>query len=210
MSAPHAPPTIGIIANPVSARDIRRIIANASNLQIAERVNIVMRLLSTVHRMGVGRVLMMPDRAGIRAMLLRNLRREHNLHNSFPELEFLDMDPTSTVEDTFQAARMMRAAGVKAIIVLGGDGTHRAVVRECADIPIAGLSTGTNNAFPEMREPTIVALAVALYATGLLTPEQALAANKVLDISINGGERRDIALVDAIISTDRYVGARAL
>jgi predicted polyphosphate/ATP-dependent NAD kinase len=36
---------IGIIANPVSARDVRRIVANASSLQITERVNIVLRLL---------------------------------------------------------------------------------------------------------------------------------------------------------------------
>jgi hypothetical protein len=105
---------------------------------------------------------------------------------------------------------MMRAAGAKALFVLGGDGTHRAVVRECSDIPIAGLSTGTNNAFPEMREATIAALALGLYATGRLSAEQALASNKVLDISINDGERRDIAIVDAVISTDRYVGARAL
>lgn len=201
---------VGIIANPISARDIRRIIANASNLQIAERVNIVMRLLTTLHALGVGRVLMMPDKAGIRAMLTRNLARDRRLQHGFPELEFLDMDPTSSVEDTFRAARMMRAAGVRALIVLGGDGTHRAVVRECADIPIAGLSTGTNNAFPEMREPTIAALAVGLYATGRLSAEQALATNKLLEISINGGERRDIALVDAVISRERYIGARAV
>ncbi len=57
-------PTIGIIANPVSARDIRRVIANANNLQIADRVNIVLRVLSSAGSCGVGTVLMMPDRAG--------------------------------------------------------------------------------------------------------------------------------------------------
>ena len=201
---------IGIIANPVSARDIRRVVANASNLQVADRVNMVLRVLTTVASLDVPRVLMMPDRGGIRAMLLRSLNRERNLHHAFPEVEFLDMEPTSTVDDTFLAARMMRAAGVKAIVVLGGDGTHRAVVRACADIPVAGLSTGTNNTFPEMRESTITAMAVALYATGRLTPERALAPNKMLEISINEGERRDIALVDAVISTDRCIGARAL
>ena len=201
---------IGIIANPVSARDIRRVVANASNLQVADRVSMVLRVLTTVASLDVPRVLMMPDRGGIRAMLLRSLNRERNLHHAFPEVEFLDMEPTSTVDDTFLAARMMRAAGVKAIVVLGGDGTHRAVVRACADIPAAGLSTGTNNTFPEMRESTITAMAVALYATGRLTPERALAPNKMLEISINEGERRDIALVDAVISTDRCIGARAL
>lgn len=209
-AATSAMPTLGIIANPVSARDIRRIIANASNLQIADRVNIVLRVLTTAASLGIERVLMMPDKGGIRAMLTRHLKRELNLHHVFPALEFLDMDPTSTVDDTMLAARLMRRAGVKAIVVLGGDGTHRAVVHECRDIPIAGLSTGTNNAFPEMRESTLTAMAVSLYATGRLSAGQALASNKLLEISINDGERRDIALVDAVISTDRFIGARAL
>jgi predicted polyphosphate/ATP-dependent NAD kinase len=202
--------TIGLIANPVSARDIRRIIANASNLQIADRVNIVMRVLTAAHSLGVERVLVMPDNGGIRALLQRHLSRGHSQHQRWPQVEYLDMEPTSTVDDTFQAARMMRAAGVRAIVVLGGDGTHRAVVRECRDIPIAGLSTGTNNAFPEMRESTITGMAVALYATGRLSAEQALASNKLLEVDINEGAQRDIALVDAVISTDRYIGARAL
>jgi predicted polyphosphate/ATP-dependent NAD kinase len=203
-------PTIGLIANPVSARDIRRIVANASNLQIADRVNIVLRVLTAAHSLGVERVLVMPDNGGIRALLQRHLSRGHSQHQRWPVVEYLDMEPTSTVEDTFEAARRMRAAGVAAIVVLGGDGTHRAVVRECRDIPIAGLSTGTNNAFPEMRESTITGMAVALYATGRLSAAQALAPNKLLEVDINEGAQRDIALVDAVISTDRYIGARAL
>lgn len=214
ISASEGPCTIGIIANPASARDIRRIIANASNLQISDRVNIVLRVLTSVASMRVSKVLMMPDKSGLRAMLVRHLERENNLHHVFPQVEFLEMSITSTVEDTFLATRMMCAAGVKAIVVLGGDGTHRAVVRELmqrnSSIPIAGLSTGTNNAFPEMRESTITGIAVGLYATGQLAADQALAPNKMLGISINGGQRYDIALVDAAISTDRYIGARAL
>ncbi len=201
---------IGLIANPVSARDIRRIIANASNLQIADRVNIVMRVLTAAHSLGVERVLMMPDNGGIRALLQRHLSRGHSQHQRWPVVEFLDMEPNSTVDDTFQAARLLSQAGVAAIVVLGGDGTHRAVVRECRDIPIAGLSTGTNNAFPEMRESTITGMAVALYASARLSAEQALAPNKLLEVDINDGERSDIALVDAVISRDRYIGARAL
>lgn len=202
--------TIGLIANPVSARDIRRIVANAGSLQIAERVNIVMRVLAAAHSLGVERVLVMPDNGGIRALLQRHLSRGSDPHRHWPVVEYLDMVPASTVDDTFEAARLLRAAGVAAIVVLGGDGTHRAVVRECRDIPIAGLSTGTNNAFPELREPTITGLAVALYATGRLSAEQALAPNKLLEVDVNAGARRDIALVDVVISSDRYVGARAL
>ena len=202
--------SVGIIANPVSARDIRRVIANASNLQTADRVNIVLRLLSTLASRGVGKVYMMPDKSGMRPLLARQLNREGQLGHGFPIVEYLDFKVTSTVEDTFQSTRLMREAGVKAIIVLGGDGTHRAVARECGDTPIAGLSTGTNNAFPEMREPTLTAMAVALYATGKLSSAEALIGNKVIEVSINNGERKDIAIVDAVISHERVIGARAL
>ena len=201
---------IGVIANPVSARDIRRIIANANNLQIADRVNILLRVLAAAGSCGVRSVLMMPDKGGIRALLTRSLERERHLHRSFPDVRFLDMDVSSTVDDTFRAARLMRAAGVSAIVVLGGDGTHRAVVRECGEVPVAGVSTGTNNAFPDLREPTITGMAVGLYASGRLARDQALAQNKMLEIAINDGERRDVALVDAVLCTDSCIGARAL
>lgn len=200
---------VGIIANPVSARDIRRVLVNASSPQLAERVSIVLRLLTTLKSLGVARVLVMPDKAGIRALLNRHLQREPASGGTLPAVEFLDMAVSSSVEDTFEAARRMRAAGVRALIVLGGDGTHRAVVRECADVPIAGLSTGTNNAFPELREPTLAAMAVALLATGRIGADEALAWNKVLEVRI-GERRRDIALVDAVISTERCIGARAV
>ena len=60
----------------------------------------------------------------------------------------------------------MRAAGAAAIVVLGGDGTHRVVAKACGDVPLCALSTGTNNAFPEMREATVAGLATGLVATG--------------------------------------------
>lgn len=209
-------PALGVIANPVSARDIRRVVAHAGNLQISERVNIVIRMLQAARAAGVQRALLMPDRAGIHALLDRHLKRGDT---QLPELELLDMEPTSTVEDTFAATRLLQRAGVAAIVVLGGDGTHRAVVRELvasddvAAPPIAGLSTGTNNAFPEMREPTITGLAAGLYAMGRLDSAEALLPNKLIEVSIMNGTgtpRRDIAIVDAVVTQDRTVGARAL
>lgn len=210
-------PALGLIANPVSARDIRRVVAHAGNLQISERVHIVIRVLQAARAVGVERALLMPDRAGIHAMLDRHLKRGDT---KLPELELLDMEPTSTVEDTFAATRLLQRAGVAAIVVLGGDGTHRAVVRELvasdarvAALPLAGLSTGTNNAFPEMREPTITGLAAGLYATGRLDPAEALVPNKLIEVRLlegTGRARRDIAIVDAVVTQDRTVGARAL
>ncbi len=202
--------SVGIIANPVSARDIRRVVANASSLQVADRTNIVLRALTALAAAGVGKVLAMPDRKGIKTMLERAVDRDRNLGRDIPDIEFLDMPVTSTVKDTYLAAQQMAARGVAAVIVLGGDGTHRATVSACGSIPIAGLSTGTNNAYPELRESTITGLAVGLYAVGVAPASIALVGNKLLDVSINGGEVTDLALVDVVASTDRYVGARAL
>ena len=207
------PPLVGIIANPISARDIRRVIANASSLQLADRVNIVLRLLSALASCGIDRVLMMPDREGLKVMLERHLSRRQGPDATLAAVDYLDMPVTARVDDTFRAAQMMREAGVAAIIVLGGDGTHRAVVRECGAVPVAGLSTGTNNAFPEMREPTIAGLAAGLYAAGRIPAADAIQRNKRLDIDIrdaHGTVRSDIALVDAVISHEHYIGARAL
>lgn len=218
MDVAHRPPEpcIGIVANPVSARDIRRIVANAGNLQITDRVNIVLRVLSSAAACGVRRALVMPDKGGIRALLERNFRRGQD-DTTYPTVEFLDMEPTSTVDDTFAATRLLIRAGVSAIVVLGGDGTHRAVVRELVAsgcrIPIAGLSTGTNNAFPEMREPTITGMATGLWASGRIAAADALAPNKLVEVHIadaHRGDRRDIAIVDAVVTHDRSVGARAL
>jgi len=203
-------PVVGIIANPVSARDLRRVVASAGSLQIADRANIVLRVLAALAACGIERVLMMPERGGIRPHVERGIERSRNLHeHRFPDIVHLHMPVRGTAADSSQAAWLMRRAGVAAIVVLGGDGTHRAVVRECGDIPIAGISTGTNNAFPEHREPTITGLAAGLFASGRIPANVALSPNKRLDVIV--GERaREIALVDVALVTDSFVGAKAL
>jgi len=204
-------PLVGVVANPVSARDIRRVIANATSLQVADRANILLRVMAALGSCGIERILMMPENGGIGGLLRRGLERERNLaERPFPELERVDTPVTGTVDDTFAATAAMRDAGVDAFVVLGGDGTHRAVAKECGPVPIAGVSTGTNNAFPEHREPTITGLAVGLAVTGRVPGEIAFIPNKRLRVDINGSERSDIALVDVAICAERYIGARAL
>jgi predicted polyphosphate/ATP-dependent NAD kinase len=200
---------VGIIANPVSARDIRRVIANATALQITDRANIVLRVLSCLNACGVHKVYMMPENGGIRHHVRRGIDRAENQGlKQFPRLDYLDYKISGTAGDTVRAAREMRELGVAAIVVLGGDGTHRAVVSACGAVPIAGISTGTNNAFPEHREPTITGLAVGLAVSGRIPARTAFASNKKLVVAVNGHE--EIALVDVAVVTDRYVGARAL
>lgn len=200
---------IGIIANPVSARDIRRVIANATALQITDRANIVLRILSCVKSCGVDHVYMMPENGGIRHHVRRGIDRAENQGlKHFPKVEYLDFKISGSVNDTLKAARVMKERNTSVIVVLGGDGTHRAVVSACGDVPIAGVSTGTNNAFPEHREPTITGLAVGLAVTGKVPTQDAFLQNKKIVVRINDHE--EIALVDVAVVTERYIGARAL
>jgi predicted polyphosphate/ATP-dependent NAD kinase len=202
-------PVVGIIANPVSARDIRRIVSHAGTIQITDRANIVLRVLAGLAAAGVEKTVMMPENAGIRVHLNRAMMRARNAGEArFPELTVLPMKVTGQAADSASAARLMSRMGVAAIIVLGGDGTHRVVVSECGNVPIAGVSTGTNNAFPEHREPTITGLAVGLAVTGAVPAKIALVDNKRLEVSINGD--REIALVDVAVVSERFVGSRAI
>ena len=78
----------------------------------------------------------------------------------------------------------------------------------CGDVPICALSTGTNNAFPEMRETTVAGIATGMVATGRAGPT-GLRREPVLGSNVPGAAR-DLALVDVAVSRERFVGARAL
>jgi predicted polyphosphate/ATP-dependent NAD kinase len=204
-----AGPIVGVIANPVSARDIRRVISHAGNLQITDRANILLRILAGLAASGVQQVVMMPEKAGIYGHLRRALSRQTQAEKvRFPQLQLLDMTVTGQAADSSTAARIMRKMDVGAIVALGGDGTHRVVISESGNIPIAGVSTGTNNAFPKMHEPTVTGLAAGLAVIGAVPAAVAYADNKRLDIAIN--DRHEIALVDVAIVRDRFVGSRAV
>jgi len=205
--------TVGIIANPASGRDIRRLVAGASVFGNADKAGMVFRLLAGLGAAGVGRVLMLPAADGLSTTLQRQLHTRHTVRAfesaaPFPALEDLDVALDGTARDSEVAVARMLDAGVRAIVVLGGDGTHRVVAKACGDVPLCALSTGTNNAFPEMRETTVAGIATGLVATGragagALRREAALAVEAP-------GAAPDLALVDVAASRERFVGARAL
>ena len=57
--------TVGIIANPASGKDIRRLVAHGSVFDNEEKVSIVRRVLLGLEAVGVERVWIMPDSFGI-------------------------------------------------------------------------------------------------------------------------------------------------
>jgi predicted polyphosphate/ATP-dependent NAD kinase len=204
-----------VLANPASGRDIRRLTSHAFVFPTAEKANMIVRLLGGFGALGVDRVITLRDRTGVAAFVRRELETHAVVapHERWPEVEFVDLPITESVADTHAGIAHMVREKVALIAVLGGDGTHRAVAVHCANTPLLALSTGTNNAFPEMREATVAGLAGARVATGAVPAEAALTRNKRLVARCVAGPHRgraEIALVDICASRQPFIGARAI
>jgi len=197
---------VGIVANPSSARDIRRLVANGALVTTNDKVNMVKRMLAGLRSVGVSRALSMTDLGGISATLADLANGPAS--KAWPTLDFVDQNLTQSAADTTTAVEAMVAAGVGAIVVLGGDGTNGVVADACGNVPIASISTGTNNAFPRGAEPTVVGIAAGLVATGALDGDEVACRTKTL--TVRSGERRHRALVDVAITAHDSVASGAV
>lgn len=204
--------SVGVVANPASGRDVRRLVTGASVFDNAEKGAMVHRLMAGLGAAGVERVVMMPAASGVSQSLQRHLsgRTGPLAAQRLPALEVLEMRLREDARDSAAAVAAMAERRVAAIVVLGGDGTHRVVARHCGDIPLCALSTGTNNAFPELREATVAGLATGLVAAGRLGGDGLVRRAKQLEVAVGDGAVRDSALVDVAVTAERWVGSRAL
>ena len=193
---------VGIIANPASGKDIRRLVAHGSVFNNNEKVNIVRRVMLGLDAVGVDRIVTMPDTFNICGKAQDNLKLN-------AEVKQLDMPVDDTQADTARAAGRMRDLGVDCLVSLGGDGTNRALAKACGSVPLLPLSTGTNNVFPYMLEGTLAGLAAGLVASGTVAAVEAVEQRPCLEVEING-EAADMALIDAVVCDDLYVASRAV
>ena len=193
---------VGIIANPASGKDIRRLVAHGSVFNNHEKVNIVRRVMLGLDAVGVDRIVTMPDTFNICGKAQDNLKLS-------AEVETLDMPLDATQADTTRAAGRMRDLGVDCLVSLGGDGTNRALAKACGPVPLLPLSTGTNNVFPYMLEGTLAGLAAGLVASSTVAASEAVEQRPCLEVEING-EAADMALIDAVVCDDLYVASRAV
>jgi hypothetical protein len=107
--------------------------------------------------------------------------------------------------DTQRAVNAFLAAGCDTVVTLGGDGTNRAIVKTTSDVKLIPLSTGTNNVFPQLIEPTVGGIVAGFVASGALPLESVARRCKVLRLDLGRG-RTDAGVIDAVLLRDDHVG----
>ncbi len=194
---------IGIIANPASGKDIRRLVARASVFDNQEKQAIIRRALAGIQATAGDncRIAYLDDPQGICRRALAEV--------SGVDSHAVTATRTASALDTRTAAMALRDDGCRVVMVLGGDGTNRAVASVWPDVPVIALSTGTNNVFPSLQEATIAGAAAGLIASDQVALSEVASRCKCIRVEIDG-EDDDIALIDAVHSRERFVGARAL
>jgi predicted polyphosphate/ATP-dependent NAD kinase len=121
----------------------------------------------------------------------------------------LTFDTKADQRDSMRAAEILAEMDAGCIVTLGGDGTNRVVAKGTCRVPLLPVSTGTNNVFPYMIEGTIAGLAAGLIATGKVSLEKGTYSSTRLEVLIEG-QFADIAIVDAVVCDDMFIGSRAV
>jgi predicted polyphosphate/ATP-dependent NAD kinase len=191
---------VGVVANPASSKDIRRLTGLARVIDIEEKANLVARLLvglATDERITVS---MFDDGSGLarRAAALAG--------DAGPPVDYLDLEASGSEADTRKAATALAAQGAAALVTVGGDGTVRAAAEGWPRAPLVPIAAGTNNAFALTDEPTVVGVATAMAVTR--RSEAAFAPTTAIEVDTSEG--RALAVIDAVVVRDRWIGAGAI
>jgi hypothetical protein len=191
---------VGILVNPLSGRDVRRLAARAGTSTPDDKRNQVQRIIVGAAAAGAERVVLVSDPFRIANAAVEALGVEI-------EVEMLDLAARCHPRDTPAAAEAMRQLGCGVLVVLGGDGTNRQIAKRWPDAPLVPISTGTNNVFPGRIEATMAGAAAGLVASGRVSLDDASRPAKVVRVEI-AGEKEDLALIDAVHLVDDSTGNR--
>lgn len=197
--------TVGVIVNPAAGRDIRRLVGNAVVTDNYAKRRIATAVVEGLTIVG-DRVdaIVMPDRAGIGESVVETAPEEVSTH-------LLDMTVEGTAKDTRRAAERFRNE-TDAVVVLGGDGTIRDVALTIGEVPVAAVSTGTNNVVPSFIEGTAAGAAAGLVGTHSVPVSELVFRHGMVEAAIEEPTRnRSIrGLVTLGIVNRPFVGTRAV
>lgn len=191
---------VGLVANPTSSKDIRRLTTLARVIDVEEKANLVARLLVGLGSEGSVEVMALDDSAGL-------VRRAVGMSGrSAAHVDYLPIDVRGDEGDTRQAARMLADLGADAMVTVGGDGTVRAAVEGWRDVRLIPLAAGTNNAFALTDEPSVVGMATA---TALARRSDA-AFKPTTALEVDTTEGWALAVIDAVLVRGLWVGSGAI
>lgn len=190
---------VGLIANPASSKDIRRLTGLARVVDVEEKANLVARFLVGLAAAPNVEVVAVDDQAGLvrRAVRLAGDRGA--------PVGYLDLAVEGSEADTRLGAAMLQASGARALVTVGGDGTVRAAAEGWLEAPLVPVAAGTNNAFALTEEPTVIGLATALAVAG---DGRAFVPTTAIAVQTTRGDA--VAVIDAVVVRDHWVGAGAI
>ena len=192
---------VGLILNPMSGRDVRRLVGRAQTESLEVKRSQLARAVVGAAAAGATEFRFVRDVFRLAEQALEYLALEG------VTLTRLDVGAiTTTPADTTRAALAMREAGCGALLVMGGDGTSRIVASAWPDAPLVALSLGTNNVFPERVEATLAGAAVGLVASGKLALAEVAQRAKVVRAKFADGAET-LALIDAVLVEGDHPGS---
>lgn len=191
---------VGLVANPTSSKDIRRLTTLARVIDVEEKANLVARLLVGLASEKGIEVMALDDSAALvrRAVVMAGA--------SAPSLGFLPIEAQGDESDTRRAATLLSNLDADAIVTVGGDGTVRAAVEGWRDARLVPIAAGTNNAFALTDEPSVIGM-----ATACAVAERSGAAFKpTTAIEVDTTDGWALAVIDAVQVRGNWVGAGAI
>lgn len=206
----------------MSGRDVRRLAGRASTMTHEAKRDIVARIATGADAAGVTDIFVTREPFRIASAALEQIPLKARVH-------VIEHELTNSARDSELSLTAYLEAGARSFVSLGGDGTNRALVRtlherrkaatstkrkaELDEVVLVPLSTGTNNVYPLLAEPTIAGMVAGLYAARHLpepgseksTEHGLVSRSKVLHIKLPDGSS-DVALIDAVLLRDDHVG----
>ena len=191
---------VAFVVNPMSGRDVRRLAARATNMTHEAKRDIVARLAAGVDAMGVSDIYIAREPFRIAAGALEHMQLHAKVH-------MVEHPLANDASDTEAMVAKYREAGCETFVSLGGDGTNRAIVRAWPDVDLVPLSTGTNNVFPVLAEPTVAGMVAGLNAMERF-PDAAANGLKqrVKVLHVKTPRVQDVGLIDAVLMRNDHVG----
>jgi hypothetical protein len=191
---------VGLVANPTSSKDIRRLTTLARVIDIEEKANLVARLLVGLASEKGIEVKALDDAAGL-------VRRAVGMAGtSAPPVDYLPVEIEGGEGDTRRAAGLLADLGADAMVTVGGDGTVRAAVEGWRDARLVPLGAGTNNAFALTDEPSVIGMATAI----ALTNGSGAAFKPTTAIEVDTTDGWALAVIDAVLVRSHWIGAGAI